>query len=51
MCEEALKVVTLIFITGRGSAFHLRKKGIQVLFMIWRRDDKLVEPLKRACIS
>ena len=30
-----VKAATLIFISGRGSAFYLIRKGNQVLFIIW----------------
>ena len=30
-----VKVATLIFISGCGSAFYLLRKGNQVLFIIW----------------
>ena len=30
-----VKAATLIFISGRGPAFHLLNKGNQVLFIIW----------------
>ena len=30
-----VKAAVLIFISGRGSAIHLLKKGNRVLFIIW----------------
>ena len=45
-----VKAATLIFISGRGSVFHLLNKGYQVIFIIWCRINKLFGPRKRACI-
>ena len=46
-----VKAATLIFISGRGSVFYLLRKANQVLFIIWKRVNKLFGPRKRACIS
>ena len=45
-----VKVATLIFISGRGSAISSAKEG-KSGFNLVKRINKLFEPRKHACIS
>ena len=50
-CSLSCTWVTIIDVSGRGSAISFAKKGNQVLFIICKRVNRLFEPRKRACIS
>ena len=46
-----VKVATLIFISGCGSAISSAEEGKSGFILIWLRVNKLFEPRIRACIK